>query len=566
MRRSLRSALALMALLVAIACPGAPVWAQGSGAPESGARDWIVAEIVIVGNEHVEESLIREAVTRTRIGEPLDVEATNEDLQSIYELGYFYDVTASLEELPGAPGAVRVIIEVFEFPVIRRMTVQVEGVPESVAREWLGIREGQILNQRELEAGVAAVQDRALGEYDVYLRPAVVDLDEAEGVLTLEFRAARVAEIRLTGNEKTRDFVIEREITFEPGDQLRRDEVRRTIQRINMLGYFDDVSARFYEVDDPDALGVEIAVQERKTGWASFGVGYSSQDGFIGFIEAQEDNLFGRGQQANVRLEFGKSRSLYDLGFYEPYFLGSRMSLGFNLYNRSTQETFEEREFTDHRVGGDVTVGHPLGEYTRGFLRYKLENWTWTPVDSDDGESGATRSITLSTRTDTTDHPFSPTQGFRGGVSVEMAGGFLGGDTVFTKYKADVSNYTQVGSSGQTVAVRLMYGQGHRLPDQEKFRVGGAETVRGYDYGAFVGDRMMVLNAEYRFPIVDAVQGVVFADVGRAFREDEAIHLGDLKSAVGVGVRLDTPLGVVRIDYGIGEEGGRAYFSLGPAF
>src|SRR5690606_39734687 len=106
----------------------------------------------------------------------------------------------------------------------------------------------------------------------------------------------------------------------------------------------------------------------------------------------------------------------------------------------------------------------------------------------------------------------------------------------------------------------------NNLPEHERFRVGGAETVRGYDYGEFLGDRMLVFNAEYRFPITDAVQGVVFADAGRAFKAGDSISLSGLKLGYGVGVRLDTPLGGIRIDYGIGEGGGRTYFSIGPAF
>jgi len=399
----------------------------------------------------------------------------------------------------------------------------------------------------------------------VYLRPAVIDIDEEAGILTVEMRAARVGEIKVQGHEKTRDFVIEREITFKPGDILRRDQVRRTIERINMLGYFNNVSAQFYEMEDPDTLGVLIEVSERKTGLASFGAGYSSQDGFIGYVEVRDDNFLGRGQQANLRWEFGSTRSSYDLGFYEPYLFGTPTSFGFNLYNQTRQLTAAGEKYSLHQVGGDVTLGRPLGEYTRGFVRYKLENWTRTPEGAS-AVSGSTRSVTLSTRTDTTDDRFSPTRGIRTGLSAEFAGGFLGGDTAFTKYEADLSNYIKVGSSGQTLALRAMYGTGNNLPEHERFRVGGAETVRGYDYGEFLGDRMLVFNAEYRFPITDAVQGVVFADAGRAFKAGDSISLSGLKIGYGVGVRLDTPLGVIRIDYGIGEGGGRTYFSIGPAF
>ena len=108
------------------------------------------------------------------------------------------------------------------------------------------------------------------------------------------------------------------------------------------------------------------------------------------------------------------------------------------------------------------------------------------------------------------------------------------------------------------------YGVGE-LPLQEKFRVGGSETVRGYRYGEMQGDRMLIAQGEYRFPINETIHGAVFLDLGNAW-EGEPINLKDLKRGIGVGIRFNTPLGVMRIDYGVGERGGEAYFSLGPTF
>ncbi len=563
MGRNTRSCLTLVAaLLVAVALTAPlPAAAQATG----GQQPYRIVDIIIVGNENVDEATIRGAITHMQVGELLDADLANEDLLAIYELGYFIDVAAGLEMVPGTGNGVRVVIQVFELPIVKQLNVESEGVPSDVVRGWLGVAEGEVLNQNAFREGLINVQDRALEEYDVYLRPAVIDFDDEAGIVSVQFRAARVGEVRIEGHEKTREFVIARELTFQPGDLLRRDQVRRSIERVNMLGFFNNVTAQFYEMEDPDTLGVLIQVTERKTGLASFGAGYSTQDGFIGYVEVRDDNFLGRGQRANLRWEFGSTRSTYDLGFYEPYLFGTPTSIEVNLYNRSTQRTSLGTKFTDHRIGGDLTIGRPLGEYTRGFVRYKLENWTQTP-EGGSPVSGATRSLTLSTRTDTTDDRFSPTRGLRTGLSAEFAGGILGGDTTFTKYEGNLSGYIKVGASGQTVALRGLYGHGNNLPTHERFNVGGAETVRGYDYGAFQGDRMVVLNAEYRFPITDMVQGVVFVDAGRAYALDEPITLSGLKVGYGVGVRLDTVLGVIRIDYGIGESGGRTYFSIGPAF
>lgn len=545
----------------------------GSAVPKVAAQEQlIVLDIRIIGNEEVPVETIREAMTGTRIGEPLDLDATNADLVNVYSLGYFYDVVPHLEELPGTRNGVRLIIQVFEFPVVQTLSITSEGVPADVIRGWMTTQEGRILNVREFENDMRVVQDRAVEEYDVYVRPTFVDLNEATGEVVLEFQAARVGEITVEGYEKTKEHVINREITFQEGDILNRAQVRRTLQRLSLLGYFQAVDAEFYETDDPDALGVRIIVEERKTGMASFGAGYSTQDGFIGYVEVADDNFLGNGQRANLRWEFGKMRNMYDLGFYEPYFLGSTTSIGFNLYNRTQERLIrsggDRISVESKESGGDITVGRPLGEYTRGFIRYQLANWEETRAGGTP-EHGSTSSIRLSTQTDTTNHRFSPTEGFRAQLAVEKAGGFLGGTTEFTKYEGNYSTYLKVGSrEGQAVALRAMYGQvlGDDLPLREKFVVGGSETLRGYDFGEFSGDRMLVFNTEFRFPIVDAVQGVVFADVGKAFEAGEKLDLSSLKTGYGVGVRLDTPLGILRIDYAFREDGGRTYFSFGPTF
>src|SRR5690606_22262694 len=181
-------------------------------------------------------------------------------------------------------------------------------------------------------------------------------------------------------------------------------------------------------------------------------------------------------------------------------------------------------------------------------------------------KSGRTRSVTLASATDTTDHWLNPSRGIRSRLSAELGGGMLGGDFHFTKYEGEYSRYFQVGSQKQAIALRALggWGLGHIQEAEEQFRVGGATTVRGYPTNFMEGDRMLVFNAEYRFPLSDTVQGVVFGDAGEAWWTNEGSQ--GLKKSFGVGVRLDTPLGVLRLDYGIGDQGSRLHFFLGPSF
>lgn len=519
----------------------------------------VVLDIAVKGNTQVDDETILAALEDLKIGDPLDIQAANDDLLRIYELGYFFDVVADVEQLVGIRNGIRFVVEVFEFPVLEAVSVDSEFVPADVVRDWMETKAGDILNQRQLERDVTAIQDKAVEEYGVYLRPAVLDLDDETDTLVLDLRAARVGDVRYTGNEKTRDHVVEREITLKSGDVLDRQQVQRTLQRLSLTGFFADVGAQFMDTDDPDTLDLVFELEERKTGLASFGAGYSSLDGFLGYIEVADENFLGRGQRTNVRWEFGRSRNTYELGFYEPYLFGSTTSFGINLYNSESPDM--------KRRGGDITFGRPLGEFTRGSISYNMYDWTGLET----GRQGQTRSVILSAATDTRDHPFSPTDGFRSRIAVERAGGFLGGTDEFTKYEGSYSTYFKLGQrEKQAFAVRASAGYGQSpdgsLTPEHKFGVGGADTLRGYGHRQFTGDSKFVLNTELRIPLADAVEAAVFADFGNAFDRGESLRLQDFKAGYGVGLRLDTPLGMIRIDYGIGEEGGRTYFSLGPSF
>ncbi|HEX6972731.1 MAG TPA: BamA/TamA family outer membrane protein, partial [Limnochordia bacterium] len=428
-------------------------------------------------------------------------------------------------------------------------------------------------NIREFYADAAALRQNVMDDAGFVLRVDEVSVDP-DGIVRVRLQEARVDSIEIEGNAKTKEFVIRREMTLKPGDVLDVNRLRRDLRRILQLGYFDSVTPVFADTTDPDRIKLIIQVAERKTGAATFGAGYSSADGFLGYVDVSDENFLGRGQRAHIRWEFGQRSTTYDLGFYEPYLSRSGTSLGFNLFRRSAdrEQPLDDggERYNELRLGGDATIGQRVGDFSRISATYRLENVTITPL-TEGGSIVASdnelRTLKLALRTNTTDDPFYPTSGFTNGLSVEKAGDWLGGDVAFTKYEGDLSTYWRIGSSRQTIAMRVAAGTSDRaLPFEEEFRLGGSETVRGYQYGAMHGDTMLLANLEYRFPIVEALQGVVFVDAGNAWSHSEPIELKELKHSYGVGVRLQTPLGVIRVDYGIGEDGGRAHFSLGPTF
>lgn len=570
-KHSLRGAAAL-ALSIALAVAGAlTATAQQADGDPSGLP---VRAIFVEGNVEIDTETILEQVQATQVGEAFEVEKVQEDLNRIGELGYFDAVEAEFfEYLDG----VAVVVWVREFPVIEsiEVTVRDDVVAPDLVKPLLGVEEGEVFN---VNAFTQAVREIASTEtYGYLLQPVDAGLAGQRGeVLQVEFAPLRVGRVLVEGLEKTREHVVLRELTFAPGEILSTDELRVSLNKLGQLGFFEPIIPEFLATDDPLVVDILLPITEMKTGRAAFGGGYSTADGLLGYIEVSDRNFLGRGEEVNIRWQFGQKSNTYDLGFTEPYLFGTRTSAGINLYNRVSQREeyaggkiypYEER-----RVGGNVSLGRPLGDYTRGFLTLRVENFSVAPDDPENSvvepEDERTRSIIAHLRTDTTDHLFYPTMGARYDLSAEIAGEFFGGTSRFAKYIASASRFVKVGRNNQTLAFRVMTGVGTGdLPFAETFRVGGAETVRGYRYGEMRGDRMLVAQAEYRFPINNAIHGVVFADAGNAW-SGSAPNLSELKSGVGVGIRFNTPLGVIRLDYGynLDEKIGRAYFSFGPSF
>lgn len=508
------------------------------------------------------------------VGQPYDIDKVIEDLQSLLEYEVdgervFYDVY--VQPVSTLSGVV-LQLEFIEAWPVTEVTVDIDVLSE----EWF-------LAAMEFEPGMSVVAvdegilkafERAELEEGFLLHLVDLQDDVATGARHLTVRAIRLSEVAIEGNQKTRDYVIERELKAAPGEPLNWHVIQGDMWRLIHLGFFKNIGEPKLEwvfSEDPNelpTLKLTYVVEERQTGSAGFGAGYSSSSGLMGYIEIFDDNLFGRGQQAGLRWEFGQKESSYDLYFREPNVLGSGVSTGFSLYNQTNKGLKDKanKEYDLRKVGGSLSIGYRFTDFLRGDLQYRHENQHRT-FENEPTESHRLRSLLLGLSGDTTNQPFYPTTGLRYSVSVENAGNFLGGDLNFTKYRGSVSTYFKVGRNDQVLALRLMGGfAGSELPDAEAFRVGGADSVRGYRFGQMRGDKQLVANVEYRFHISDVIQGVVFADAGQAWDYGEPVDLSELRTAYGIGVRVDTPLGLMRLDYGFGDDGGHAYFSLGPMF
>lgn len=522
----------------------------------------IITALELEGNQRVSSEDIL-AVIETEIGSPLDEEILKADLQRIYDLGYFQDVSVSFEVYLGG---LKAIFEVVEYPVIKDIIIEgVQSYSEEEILSLLGIEKGELLNHNKILEGRREIE-RVYQEAG-YILAMFTDLNLSEdGILKIKINEGYINDIIIKGNEKTKDFVILRELEFAPGDVLNMNVLQNSFQNLVKLNLFSEFNPQLERVSIWDnTANVIIEVVEAKTGLLGAGVTYSTKDGWLGFVDIQERNLLGYGQTLGFQWQFGGITN-YSLNFYEPWLLGTRTSFGIGIYDRTSKGINVDKV---HRRGGNILLGHNLINEWDGMIKYSVENYK--EYDDADGSvpdyESVLRSITLQVDRDTTNHPFNPTGGAIDIFSIEYAGDFLGGTENFVKYNLDMRRFYPGFKDNHAWGVRLKAGVGEGNLEKRQYHLGGSESLRGYKSMEFSGDSLLLMNLEYRLPIADNFTAVVFADAGNVWEKGESISLGDLKYSIGAGLRMNTPIGQLRLDYGFNEDGkGQPHFSIGHTF
>ena len=547
-----------------------------------------VISVEIAGNVKVPESEITKVI-KVAPGDVLNMDAAKQDMQSIYDLGYFYDVTVNFREVPEG---VNVIYTVKENPVITGIVIKGNTkVPQDKLLKQTALKPGEVLNNKTLYDAERAIEAyyHGLG----YILAKVSDVSiSPDNVLTLTVSEGILEGVVVKGNQKTKTYVITRELTTKIGEPFNAKDARRSMQKIYNLGYFEDVNVKLNPGREPNAVVMELSVVEQKTGTFTLGGGYSSSDGLIGIIELADNNFRGTGDKAKIHWEFGGAGGYgnYELTYTKPWLddkqtslTGSiyRLTYQYNDYGYQGDPNALRTTYNRTRMGYYFTWGRPSGEYVQNYITFKHErsiyaDYVTGPVDYNNPTDpayanylkdnfGLTNSLILNRVFDNRDNIFNPTEGHRSSIAAEFAGGFLGGDFTYSKYTLENRYYFKVGSS-QVVALRGIFGYGlGSMPEVNQFAIGGADSLRGYQDYQFKGDKVAAATVEYRFPIVKKVQACFFTDMGKAWNGN-TLDLGDIKYSYGVGLRVDTPLGPIRLDYGITPEGNRTHFSFGGQF
>lgn len=554
-----------------------------------------VIAIGVRGNQRIPTEQILAAVTRTKVGEPFSEANLREDIRAINELGVFADITARTEV---ETGGVRVIFVVIENPVVTEVIVEGNTVVSAAdIQRALGVPTGEVLNIARMREGTRTIQ-RLYEERGYVLArvadTAVVPVEGAPDQARLRVRIAEgtIEALRFVGLRKTRQITALRHIQeTKRGAVFNVPALNRDLQRLFDTGLFETIRAHPEPGADVDTAVVVIEVTEARTGSIGGGLGYSSTEGLLGFVEYRDRNWKGLGQTFAVRAERNvqtgqAARTNYEVNFREPFFDPLRTSLDLSLFARATVEqefsgTAVVSRFELHRTGSTLTLGRPLDPVTAGSLRLKSERTEIValPVSSTDPTSpvvppspglltpGRVVSLLFSASRDTRNDRLRPTRGSGLGASAEFALTPLGSDFSFTKYTLDYQHVFPAGRDAAFVGRVFIGSATGNLPAQERFLLGGSSTVRSYASGRFRDNSMIVLNAEYRFPLgriiraLGDLQGIVFVDAGNA-----PLQVTDLKTGYGIGVAIGTPVGPIRIDLAFGAEGQQTWISVGSPF
>lgn len=572
------------------------------------------------------------AVTTQKEGDVYNQAAVERDRDAIRGMGYFNGEVglSAVQNAAGGVDITYTVVEnlvITRITFTANTPTGEPSIPSAKLKSLMQTQEGQILNVNTLladfdrlfkpDTGYASQQG-----YNIQVS-ADINLDPINGVLTVPLVEAHIQAIEVRGNKKTKKVVITREFRAHPGDVYNQLKLLKDVQRVYNLGLFDTVGPYDIIPTDVGAVIISVPVVEKRSGQVTVGVGYSSRARLVGRAELAENNFRGMGERVSLMWEVGgiTSQSSVDLSYFNPYIDKRHTSLDVSLFNRAVyrfaSSTFggnnnsgnnnsgsvgSANQYVEQRRGGSFGLSRPVSDTTTLGITARTEkvstnNFETPFADAFIRQVGTVAAFGGRMVNNTRDQDFSPASGglnlfsFELGLADTATAGntpspLAPGSRNFGKLGGDVRRYFslqgprkpgKLTEPKRVVAVRLLLGLANeKLPFFEQYFLGGADSLRGFQNDRFWGNKLLLFQSELRIPVGkgDTFQGVLLFDAGDSWG---SIYQGQglaqhrnftLSSNFGLGIRLSTPIGPIRLDYAIpsGGGGGRTQFSIGPSF
>ena len=587
-----------------------------------------VESVVIVGNSALSDAFIKERL-ETQEGGGMSFftgagsfkqEAFDRDqlriAQFYYDKGYIKSRVGTAKiELSADKSKLYLTIPVEEGERFRTGRVDIMGDfidDKEKLLELVTMKEDDWFSSSKLRESITRLGERYKDEGYAYVNLVPntgVDEDARKVAITIDIskgEKVRIGRIQVVGNTKTRDKVIRREMRIYEGEYYTSSGLRRSEKLVTRLGYFETVSVRTARGADEKTMDIIVEVKEKATGTFQVGAGFSSIESFVAQAQISENNVFGRGQTLSLQATLSSVRSIANLRFADDYFMDSRIRFAANVYRFETNY----EDFTKRSLGGDLTLGHPLGDDWGVSGTYTLEEVSVQAGGFGGSETGRVANLygnglTSSVRGrlyhDTRNNRLFPSAGVYASGSIEYAPGFLFSENLFTRYRLQGRYYYDLGLN-ITARLNASYGligspDPAGVPIFERFFVGGPLTVRGFrrhTLGPRIGvpasglvdspteqiniggTEQFFVNLEFEYPIFQRVgiRGVFFVDTGNALDRTDSLDdkIDQMRSSWGFGLRWFSPIGPLRFEWGFpfdpqeNEESSVFDFSIGNFF
>lgn len=550
-----------------------------------------VTSVNVSGNPNIATEYILNVVD-TKPGRELSRDVILSDIEAIYNQGFFSFVDADIND---EGGGVSVTFTVQENPVITSITFTGNTIftSEQLMREVFS-QEGTVFNRQFFRNDLDRIQEKYHKEGYVMVR--VSDVQIQGGNIYVTILEPKVRDVIIQGNTKTKSYVIRREIKLKEGDIFNVTRFRHELGKVQGLGYFEDVNVAFDvpEGEDDSKVDLILTVKEKRTASVGLNIGYGTESGVSGGLTYTDTNLFGRGMMFEAGFNEGREAT-YWTTFSSPYMDAHTFSWRLGARYRTYDERYYYRQGRRQFDFDEKTLSFFAGVGKK----FSNEDWSWfLTLRRDDVEysnlqraipgyindltewDGVNQTVELQFTWDKRDEYAPYPKGFVWDTNLEQAVKVLGGEYDYLKYWTQARLYVSLNrileglaDIGGTwsdenpflFAARLRIGSStaDELPAFARYSLGGMNTLRGYNSRSFEGTNFYLGNFELRIPIASAVSLVGFYDIGNA---DNKMDWSNYHDDYGLGLRVKTPFGNLRIDYAKGEDENRTYFGFGEMF
>ena len=569
--------------------------------------EFVVSKVDVKGLEKISKE---EALKNVKVkeGDQFIPQEAIDGAQKIFQTGLFASVEPSVEREANNTVAITYIVE--ENPIVKDIEISGNTLfTEAQLEQALGIKEGELLNGNLLNpdnngiiklynkggyttARIETINVSKEGDIKIGLTEGMVDSvvfkkvnSKRENERSTEYKAKL----------RTKPYIFERSQSVKPGEILEAKNVEATIRDLYRTGIFTSIEPVVTgKENNPNARSVEFLVEERPTTTINGSISYGTSVGLVGGIKLADTNFLGRGQEASLNLEASnKGDKTFDISWFDPWIRNTeRIQAGASVYWRETVDDDAGPLDVEKvkRIGTRWTIGKGLNDKIYVRLSARYDHYKEILGSKQINDKYNLIAITPSLIYDSRDNSFAPTKGIYSTLTYEK-GDLIKDKRKYDQFEADLRAYHHTFFKDKNVmAYRVVWGStGSGTPDALRFSVGGAETLRGYEYGKFEGFNKFHATVENRTQINKTLQFVTFFDIGNAWQKSKIVNgkkentpdrhnasnFADLKKGVGIGIRLNTPIGPLRFDYGWpldpevkgGQKtGGKFYFSFGQTF